>query len=104
MKNREVFIKDPNKYDLVNNGVTEVGDIQTPEEVQTLRYEIETFVCEGQYAKGLSRILSSYIGNLDKPEQPAAWVSGFFGSGKSHLVKMLRYLWIDQNFLDKATA
>ena len=32
------------------------------------------------------------------------WVSGFHGSGKSHLVKMLRALWVDSAFDDGATA
>jgi hypothetical protein len=104
MKNRELFSEDPTKSELLNNGVAEVSDIQTEAEVLTLRYELKTFVCEGQYAKGLARILSSYLQNLDKPEQPAVWVGGFYGSGKSHLVKMLRYLWLDYEFPDKATA
>lgn len=104
MKNRELFSKDPQKNDLVNNGVAAVTDGHTPEELRTLRHELETFVCDGQYAKGLSRILSTYIRNLEKPEQPAVWVSGFFGSGKSHLVKMLRYLWVNYDFPDGATA
>ncbi len=105
MKNRDLFLKDPVKSELLNNGVAEVRDIRSAEELKTLRYELETFVCEGQYARGLSRILESYVKNLDKPEQPAVWVSGFFGSGKSHLVKMLRYLWTDYEFPDdKATA
>ena len=77
MKNRELFSKDPQKNELVNNGVAAVTDGHTPEELRTLRHELETFVCDGQYAKGLSRILSTYIRNLDKPEQPAVWVSGF---------------------------
>src|SRR5437773_4627167 len=104
MKNRDLFSKDPQKNELVNNGVAAVTDGHTPEELRTLRHELETFVCDGQYAKGLSRILSTYIRNLDKPEQPAVWVSGFFGSGKSHLVKILRYLWEDYKFPDGATA
>jgi hypothetical protein len=52
----------------------------------------------------LDRILNAYLGGMNRPEQPAAWVSGFFGSGKSHLVKMLRYLWEDKAFPDGATA
>jgi hypothetical protein len=105
MKNRDLFLKDPTKNELLNNGVTQVRDIQNQEELRTLRYELETFVCEGQYARGLARILNTYLQNLDQPEQPAAWVGGFFGSGKSHLVKILRYLWVDYEFpSDKATA
>ena len=95
MKNREVYVKNPLHQELLNNGVAEVKETGTPEELCTLRYELETFVCEGQYAKGLQRILDAYLRNLKNPEQPAVWVSGFFGSGKSHFVKMLRALWVD---------
>jgi hypothetical protein len=69
-----------------------------------LRYELETFVCDGQYEKGLSHILETYLKNIDQAQQPAVWVSGFYGSGKSHLVKMLRALWVDTVFEDGATA
>lgn len=100
MKNRELYAKDPGKNELVNNGVAQVTDGRTPEQLKTLRYELETFVCEGQYGKGLERILSTFLTSLSKSEQPAVWVSGFFGSGKSHLVKMLRYLWVDFEFPD----
>jgi len=104
MKNRELFLKDPQDVQLLNNGVAKVMDTRTEEELRTLRFELENFVCEGQYAKGMERILSTYLSNLDRPEQPAVWVSGFFGSGKSHLVKMLQYLWLDFEFPDGVAA
>nr|WP_245395138.1 BREX system P-loop protein BrxC [methane-oxidizing endosymbiont of Gigantopelta aegis] len=69
-----------------------------------LRYELETFVCDGQYQKGMEHILETYLKNIDQAQQPAVWVSGFYGSGKSHLVKMLRALWVDTVFEDGATA
>jgi hypothetical protein len=104
MKNYEVYEKDPRTHTLLNQGVAKVASGQTSAELKTLRYELENFVCEGQYAEGLTRILSTYLGHLDKTEQPGVWVSGFFGSGKSHLVKMLQSLWTDFEFPDGARA
>ena len=105
MKNRDVFQSDPNKITLLNNGVAAMTDALTDEERKTLRFELEHFVCEGEYQRGLVRILNSYVSNMGQPEQPAAWISGFFGSGKSHMAKMLHYLWIDYTFVeDGATA
>jgi len=105
MKNREIYLKDPLQFELLNNGVSKVAEIGVDQEqLKTLRFELETFVCDGEYAKGLDRILTAYLDGLNRPEQQAAWVSGFFGSGKSHLVKMLRYLWVDYEFPDGASA
>lgn len=69
-----------------------------------LRYELETFVCDGQYEKGVEDILGTYLKNVDQAQQPGVWISGFYGSGKSHLVKMLRALWTDMTFPDGATS
>ncbi len=105
MKNREIYQRDPSKIALLNNGVTTMTDALTADERRTLRFELEHFVCEGEYQRGLVRILDSYLSNQGQPEQPAAWISGFFGSGKSHLAKMLRFLWTDYTFgEDGATA
>ncbi len=98
MKNREIYQRDPSKITLLNNGVATMTDALTDDERRTLRFELEHFVCEGEYQRGLVRILDSYVSNQGQPEQPAAWVSGFFGSGKSHLAKMLRFLWTDYTF------
>lgn len=104
MKNRSVYLKDPATRKLVNEGVASVNDERTRKALEVLRYELETFVCDGQYQKGLEHILFTYLKNIDQAQQPAVWVSGFYGSGKSHLVKMLRALWVDTQFEDGATA
>jgi len=70
----------------------------------TLREELANFVCEGQYEDGAIRILESYVRHIGGTSQPASWVSGFFGSGKSHLLKMLCHLWTDTEFPDGARA
>ncbi len=45
-----------------------------------------------------------FTDTFPQAQQLAVWVSGFYGSGKSHLVKMLRALWVDTSFEDGATA
>ena len=105
MKNRDIFQRDPTVARLLNDGVASVVENMSLKEVETLRYELEHFVCEGQYLDGMVRVLESYLENIDSTVQRAAWVSGFFGSGKSHLLKMLRHLWTDTVFeVDGATA
>lgn len=104
MLNREVYQNNPETRKLVNEGVAYVNDDRTESALAALRYELETFVCSGQYEKGLVRILETYLNNIGEAQQPAVWVSGFFGSGKSHLVKMLRALWTNTTFADGATA
>src|SRR5260370_13720658 len=104
MNNLEVYEKEPRTHTLLNQGVAKVTSGQTTAELDTLQYELANFVCDGQYADGLVRILSTYLAHLDKPEQPGVWVSGFFGSGKSHLVKMTQHLWTDFEFPDGAKA
>jgi hypothetical protein len=105
MKNRDIYLKDPIENQLANNGVAEVKDDLSEQALKTLRYELDTFVCDGEYEKGLDKILSAFLKNLDNGnEQPGVWISGFYGSGKSHLAKMLRSLWIDYTFSDGASA
>lgn len=100
MKTKEIFLKDPLAWKLVNEGVSS----NNTEDLDTLRFELESFVCEGEYLNGMRRILQGYRDSFNSPEQKAAWVSGFYGSGKSHLAKVLRYLWINFAFPGGATA
>ena len=105
MLNRDLFLHDPATTTLPNLGVSTVGRPTTPEQWAILRYELTSFVCEGEYKDGLERILTAYLAALKKdPKQPGVWVSGFYGSGKSHLVRVLEALWLDLEFPDGATA
>ncbi len=105
MQIKEVLLRDPSQHELVNNGQARIQNESADEKmIAQLRGELSTFVCEGQYADGMARILESFHKGRTQPSQQAAWVSGFFGSGKSHLLKMLCHLWQDTGFADGATA
>ena len=60
--------------------------------------ELEEFVVTKELDQHLRRFFSSYCEALDKTGDPdvagriGVWVSGFFGSGKSHFIKVLSYL------------
>ena len=99
MKNRELFLKDPLSITLRNEGVSSNNN----DDAATLEYELSTFVCDGEYQRGLAKILQGFLDRIGK-EQTGAWVSGFYGSGKSHLVKVLRFLFIDHKLPDGVSA
>jgi len=104
MLNRELFNSDPRTIIWKNHGVAKVDGNKFVENLDELKFELQHFVCEGQYQKGLEKILRNYLGHLDQDEQKAVWISGFFGSGKSHLCKMLRALWENTELPDGLTA
>jgi hypothetical protein len=93
--NRELFYQDPTQTKIPNDGFAQVVRPETPQQWDVLKWELRNFVCDGEYARGLERILDSFLTNLSQSQQPAVWVSGFYGSGKSHLVRVLEYLWRD---------
>ena len=67
---------------------------------QTLKDELSTFVTDGEFGRGMLRVLESFRSGLSHGAQKAVWISGFYGSGKSHLAKMLCALWTDRAFDD----
>ena len=75
MKNRDLYLKDPIDNQLANNGVAEVKDDLSDQALKTLRYELDTFVCDGEYEKGLDKILGTFLKKLDTGnEQPGVWI------------------------------
>ena len=103
-KIHQLLDRDPLQAGLANNGQARIVQGSDERIMRELRAELETFVCKGQFADALERILERYLGNFDDSRQDAVWVSGFFGSGKSHLLKMLAHLWVNTGFEDGQTA
>ena len=64
------------------------GVIKADDEAN-LRQEVEEYVLTNEVAKRLDTFLAAYN---DYHDANGVWISGFFGSGKSHLLKMLALL------------
>ncbi len=71
-------------------------DIQRPiegvikaDDATHLGTEVEEYVLTGEAAKGLEILLEEYTYYTNAN---GVWISGFFGSGKSHMLKMLAHL------------
>jgi len=84
MKLREIFAK---PIDRTIEGVIKVDDLKQ------LKLEVEEYVITNEISKGLDKLFSAYN---DYEGANGVWISGFFGSGKSHLLKMLAHLFENQ--------
>jgi hypothetical protein len=105
MLNSEVLVRDPSTYRLADGGVTKVSFPPDTDQIVILREQLQTFICKGAYADALRRILEAFNAAAGrKGDTPAAWISGFYGSGKSLLAAMLGALWTNLTFDDGATA
>lgn len=71
---------------------------------ENVRQELEEYVVTRELQKHFADFFSSYkkgiSGNTDKM---GVWISGFFGSGKSHFLKILSYL-LENRVVDGKTA
>ncbi|HHU0122244.1 TPA: BREX system P-loop protein BrxC [Legionella pneumophila] len=70
------------------------------DDAASLRLEIEEYVLTNEVEKRLESFLDAY-NNYQGAN--GVWISGFFGSGKSHLLKMLAIL-IENRTIDGASA
>lgn len=77
---REIFLK---PVDRLIEGVIKADD------ESSLLIEVEEYVITNEIAKRLDPFFDEYN---DYQNHNGAWISGFFGSGKSHLLKMLSLL------------
>ena len=80
MKIRELFLK---PVERPIDGVIKADDARN---IQT---ELEEYVITRDVARGLNTLTERY---LEEMTANGVWISGFFGSGKSHLLKMLSLL------------
>ncbi|MGW0177315.1 BREX system P-loop protein BrxC [Rhodococcus sp. NPDC003322] len=76
----EIFVK---PIDRSIEGVIKADD------TDHLATEIEEYVLTNEAAKGVEQVLEAYTNYTNAN---GVWISGFFGSGKSHLLKMLAHL------------
>ena len=91
MKIKELFVK---QIDRPINGVIKADQ----HDDESIWQELDEYVTTKQVTEYLRRFFDAYLATVDHPNDPAisarmgVWVSGFFGSGKSHFIKILSYL------------
>ena len=83
---KNMFVKD---IDRDIKGVIKVGQA----EEENIRQELDEYVVTRELEKHFRDFFTSYKrGITGKTDKMGVWISGFFGSGKSHFLKILSYL------------
>lgn len=88
------------------NGVVKVGD----ESASTVWQELDEYVVTRELSGHFHKFFSSYLEAVDNPKSEdvrnriGVWVSGFFGSGKSHFIKIISYLLRNETVVNPATG
>lgn len=86
MQIRDIFERNINRN---INGVVKVSD----ETVNTLQQELEEYVVTKELKPHFHKFFNNFSESFDfASDKMGVWISGFFGSGKSHFLKMLSYL------------
>lgn len=80
-------------------GVIKVGQ----DDSSNVRQELEEYVVTRELQKHFAEFFASYKrGILGTTDKMGVWISGFFGSGKSHFLKILSYLLANKDVDGKA--
>lgn len=83
---RDLFAKDINRS---INGVVKVQDSKDG----SIRQELDEYVVTRELQRHFATFFKAYGDAIDaRTDKIGVWISGFFGSGKSHFLKMLSYL------------
>jgi hypothetical protein len=88
---KELFTRDINRP---INGVVKAEQLDDA----VVWQELDEFVVTNELDQHLHRFFGAYTEAIDHPHDPAisgkigVWMSGFFGSGKSHFLKVLSYI------------
>lgn len=86
MKIKNMFYKEI-KRDI--KGVIKVGQADDENVLQ----ELDEYVVTTELEKYMERFFDAYTSGLSgKTDKMGVWISGFFGSGKSHFLKILSYI------------
>ncbi|KPA14790.1 DNA repair ATPase [Candidatus Magnetomorum sp. HK-1] len=100
-------VKDIFKKDIARpiNGVVKADQLNE----SVIWQELEEYVLTSELDGHFRKFLSSYLSAFENPNDPtltdrmAVWVSGFFGSGKSHFIKILSYLLANRKTINPDT-
>jgi hypothetical protein len=91
MQIRELFTK---QLDRPINGVVKAEQLDE----QIIWTELDEYVVTRELDRHLRHFFETYLPGVSHPDDPSVagkigiWVSGYFGSGKSHFIKILSYL------------
>ena len=71
------------------NGVIKVAQ----NDERSIKQELEEYIITRELRRHFNTFLNNYEKSLNYPtDKIGVWISGFFGSGKSHFLKILSYL------------
>lgn len=83
---KDMFVK-PIDRDI--KGVIKVGQADD----ENIKQELEEYVVTRELQKHFTDFFASYKKGINgHTDNMGVWISGFFGSGKSHFLKILSYL------------
>lgn len=86
-----MLLRDIYKNDIDRN-INGVIKVAQDDEV-SIKQELSEYVITRELRKHFNTFLNNYEKSIDEPtDKIGVWISGFFGSGKSHFLKMLSYL------------